>query len=190
MHYLSLCTLWAPVSTQILAKPIRECEVASPKWKWDHLLPSWCNSTTLPPHELATSTSTKSLMCWWWAEISTAIEKLWPVDGSQSTSPWIKQWTSATQAKGLWHGGKAKVLANFAFSQCLGCCIDSLYLSQEVPWLPGTAGNKSLLQGLSEAIGKFVSTETCMDVVCAPALGVHTASEFHTGCSYRHSSGT
>lgn len=58
-------------------------------------------------------------------------------------------------------------------------------------WEQGSwAGNKSLLQGLFEATGKFVSTETRMCVLCAPALAVHRASEFHTGCLYRHRSVT
>lgn len=102
-------------------------------------------------------------------------------------------WSSAVH-KPKAHGTKVKqeFLPTLPSVRASGAALIPYTLSQEAPWLPGTeaAGNKSLLQELSEAIGKFVNRETCMYVVCAPALDVHIASEFHTGCLYRHTSST
>lgn len=190
MHYLKLQYVHSEHQEpqKCLAKPSSEHEMPCPQWKQVQLLLSWCNSTIHTLCELATLSSTRSFM-YWWTEISTAIEMLWSRDGSQSTFHWIKLRSSTTQTKGLRHKEYSK-----------GIC--QLYL-QSVPqvlhWflIPitgstlnaeniGSRANKSVLRRLLRAIGKFVSTDAHMYVVCATALSTHVTSEFRSRGLYRH----
>lgn len=103
---------------------------------------------------------------------------------------WIKQWSLAIQAKGIWLQEQGKIFANFTFKQCLKCCTDCLDSRQESTLNAENSRNwashKSLLQQLSKAIGRFVSTATYMYVVCATILYMHMSSEFHIRGLHRY----